>query len=142
MSNNRYDACPKCGLDFNGEDIYQLFLKRYTEDGGYQYAKSRDAIRSSALQYPQFYSPLPDLDNMSDFEVAAWDSARSYGWTFENPKCFRKEIGIELREDDYRYDGVALWECPECHYRWKRFDDVPDKYLSERIHDLKESFHD
>ena len=38
----------------------------------------------------------------------------------------RREIGIEYPK---LYDGVSVYECPDCKFRWKRFAWVPDKYL-------------
>lgn len=50
-----------------------------------------------------------------------------YGYSFENKKCFRKEIAIETRQG---YDGCTWYHCPECKVYWKRFDWSDPKYLS------------
>lgn len=89
-----YDICPKCGLDFKGEDIYECMKRLYP---------------GKAEEY-----------------------AASYGWTPENPKSFRKEIGVEYPN---LYDGVAVFECPDCKFKWKRFSWVPDSYLADHLQD-------
>ena len=48
----------------------------------------------------------------------AEETARLYGWTPENPQCFRKEIGIEILG---KYDGISEWQCPECDFAWDRW---------------------
>jgi len=52
--------------------------------------------------------------------------AKMYGYTKENPKYFEKAIGIEHPK---LYDGVSVYKCPDCKFKWKRFDWVPDSYL-------------
>lgn len=42
-------------------------------------------------------------------------AATSYGWTPENNKCFRLEIGISDRIED----RIIAYECPECKFRIK-----------------------
>jgi hypothetical protein len=65
---------------------------------------------------------------MSYLQLNAWYSAHNYGWSEENPVTFKKEIGIEIQG---YYDGIVVYRCAECDYRWKRFDWVDDKYLTE-----------
>lgn len=36
----------------------------------------------------------------------------------KNSTHFSRLIGIEIQGG---YDGVAYWECPDCHTRWDRF---------------------
>jgi hypothetical protein len=51
---------------------------------------------------------------MSDAELR--DYVREhYG---EESARFSRLIGIEVRGV---YDGVLLWECPDCQKRWRRF---------------------
>jgi len=50
-------------------------------------------------------------------EEEALKAAEMYGWSKENPKCFRREIGIEVRGV---YDGVIAWKCPDCGHVWPR----------------------
>lgn len=128
--NMSHGSCKKCGVSFDGEDIYDFFLLKYTNENGYQYPTTVEKIREGAKRYPEQYLPLPDnLDTMTQNELDAWNSARSYGWTFEKPKTFGRHImGIEI--SGY-YDGVALWKCTKCGYVWKRFDWVEDKYVKE-----------
>lgn len=59
------------------------------------------------------------------FEIASM----YYGYTFENKKCFRKEIGIETITGSY--DGCTFYQCPECLVYWKRFEWSNEKYLGE-----------
>lgn len=120
--------CPKCKFDLRGEDIYQFFLKRY-EQYDVPYPKTLKEIFQIIKEYPNLYKNAPNkakLKSLTFLELNAWYSAQSYGWSFEEPKSFKKEIGVEF--PGY-YDGVAVWQCPECKYKWKRFDSVPDKYL-------------
>lgn len=39
------------------------------------------------------------------------------GWGDENARASRL-IGVEIRG---KYDGVSMWECPDCRTRWDRF---------------------
>jgi len=83
--------CPKCGEQWEGEDIYQHFLKR-KQNGD------------------KFYA------NKTDEEIR--EIAGHYGWSEENPKCFKHLIGIV---DPRGYDGVSYWQCPSCKTTWNRF---------------------
>ena len=131
---SEFNNCTECNFDFNSKDIYQHFLDEYNKNGGYQYTKTVEEILKSAALYPEQYLPLPDFSAMTQHEIDAWNSARMYGWTFENPKCFRNEIGIEIHAEkagDYGYDGISLYQCPECGYAWKRFPWVPDSVVEQ-----------
>lgn len=88
------DKCPECNYDFNGEDIYETFLKQ---------GKSEQEA----------------------FEIASM----YYGYSFENKKCFRKEIAVETSQ----YDGATFYHCPECKAYWKRFEWSDEKYLNEMV---------
>lgn len=127
---NELNNCPKCNFNLNGEDIYEHFLNKYSKEGIPSYARDFDGIIKSMADYPKIYenASLEDLKKMSPLELAAWDSANNYGWTRKDPKCFRKEIGIEI--SGY-YDGVVLYKCPNCNHLRKRFAWVDDKYLTE-----------
>ena len=130
MSVPHYDECPRCKMNFEGDDIYDYFLLKYTNDNGYKYPTTPVEIREKAKHYPDQYEPLPiNLDTMSQNELDAWNSARMYGWTFENPKTFRKLIGVEVQGV---YDGILYWQCPECSFKWKRFDWTPDEYVENQ----------
>ena len=89
------DNCPECGADWNKGDIFEYFmLRKETGDEHYK-DKTVEEIK----------------------EVAG-----HYGWTEENPKCFRRLIGIELPYGHpNRYDGVSYWRCPDCETTWNRF---------------------
>ena len=122
------DYCPKCNCDLRGEDIYQFFCNKYAKEG-ITHPKTIEDILESIKNYPSLYDKAPTEDElraMSEIELNAWYTAQCYGWTKENPKTFKKEIGIEIPG---LYDGVAVWQCPECGHKWKRFDWVDDKYL-------------
>ena len=57
---------------------------------------------------------------MSFIEMNAMYTARSYGWTKENPKCFKHTImGVEVQGV---YDGILFWQCTACNTYWKRFE--------------------
>lgn len=38
---------------------------------------------------------------------------------YSPPYRFSRVLGIQTED----YDGVSFWECPDCHARWKRFND-------------------
>ena len=97
------DNCPCCGVSFNDIDIYEHFLATYREKGIPSYRAETETLEEAALE-----------------------SASRYGWTEESPKCFRREFGCEF--EGY-YDGIVIYKCPDCGYKWKRFDWVDDKYL-------------
>jgi len=121
--------CPKCKFDLRGEDIYQHFFDRYQKDGIPEYFRGFKEIKEGIANYPSLYKNAPslkELAEMSTLELAAWDSANSYGWTKEKPRTFRKEIGIEIQG---YWDGVVVWRCPKCSHKWKRFEWVKDEYL-------------
>lgn len=127
MSVPHYDICPCCNFDFRGDDIYDYFMLKYTNDNGYKYPTTPEKIRENAKHYPGQFEPLPpNLDTMTQNELDAWNTARAYGWTFENPKCFRNEIGIEVQGV---YDGILYYQCPKCEFKWKRFSWTPDEYV-------------
>jgi len=87
--------CPKCGFFWEGEDIYQHFLKMREEGHDYYKNKTDEEIRKTAGMY---------------------------GWTEESPKCFSHIIGIELEYNHpQHYDGVSYWMCPKCETTWNRF---------------------
>ncbi len=65
---------------------------------------------------------------MTEIELNAWYTANNYGWTFKNPKCFQNQLGIEVSEI---YDGVIMYQCPDCKHVWKRFDWVSDEILKK-----------
>lgn len=124
--------CPKCNASFDGEDIYQFFFNKYSKDGIPDYARDIEDIKKSIKLYPTIYKNAPsfdELEKMSELELAAWDTANNYGWSKKNPKCFRKELGIEIQG---LYDGVVLFQCVDCKHKWKRvgFEWIDDKYLN------------
>jgi uncharacterized C2H2 Zn-finger protein len=126
------DNCPKCNANFNSKDIYQHFLYEYAKYGIPSYSRGVEDIEKAKLDYPELYKTAPskeELEKMSPVELAAWNSAQQYGWTKENPRCFRREIGIEIPGV---WDGVVIWKCPACNFKWKRagFEWVDDKYLN------------
>lgn len=49
-------------------------------------------------------------------EERALSAAKMYGWTKENPCCFRLVIGMYSLEDD----KTTHWKCPECDHTWER----------------------
>lgn len=55
---------------------------------------------------------------MSDDELRA-HIAQFYD---SDTKHFSRLIGIELQG---LYDGVIMWQCPDCKSRWDRFKDRP-----------------
>jgi hypothetical protein len=119
--------CPQCKFDFNGEDIYELFLERYSKR--IDYPKTVEQVLESIKNYPEQYKDFPtegELRKMSPAELNALETANNYGWTKKNPKCFRKEIGIEIQGV---YDGTAYYQCPSCSYKWARFK-WAEKYLN------------
>lgn len=117
-----FDSCPNCGTSFIGKDIYKHFLDDYTNNWPYQYSKTKDEIKKSIKDFSDLYESrgkIPDIDSMTEIEANAWYSANMYGWTFENPKCFKHTIiGIEVQG---YYDGIAFWHCSKCDVYWKRF---------------------
>ena len=56
--------------------------------------------------------------HMSDDELQAYIT-KSYG---TGPKHFSRLIGVEIQG---LYDGVIMWQCPDCKTRWDRFKDRP-----------------
>ncbi len=108
--------CPKCNTDLRGEDIYQFFLNEYTRKVNI-YPRTIEYVLKSIKDYPSLYKNAPpenELQAMTEIELNAWHTAFQYGWTKENPKTFKKEIGIEIN------DRVAKYQCPECGHEWKR----------------------
>ena len=132
-----FNNCPSCGVDFNKDDIYNFFLKMYKKEGIPKYAKNKDEIKKVAKQYPSQYDGFFETaKGMGKVQLAALESAYSYGWRKNNPKCFRKEIGIEIiaeKTGEWGYDGISLWKCPDCGHIWKRGEWVPDHVLEEYI---------
>lgn len=117
-----FDECPYCNTSFLGEDIYQHFLERYAADPNYKYFVTKERIIETVKHYPKLYAdfPIEDLDSMSFIEMNALWTARSYGWTKENPKCFKHTLmGVEIQGV---YDGVLFWQCARCNTYWKRFE--------------------
>lgn len=134
---SEYSNCPDCGLPFDKEDIYQFFLNDYLSSGIPPYSKSLEELYEISKIYPnQFDMFIETAHGMNKVQLAALESAYMYGWRANNPKCFRAEIGIEVRAEkkgDWGYDGIALWQCPSCKYTWKRFDAVPDHILEKYV---------
>lgn len=116
-----FDNCPHCGVSFLGKDIYQHFLDEYTANWPYKYAITKERMLQSKKEYPDLYTGFPDnLDDLTDIEANALYTARSYGWTKENPKCFKHTLmGVEIQGE---YDGILFWQCTACNTYWKRFE--------------------
>ena len=105
MSIEELTNCPKCDAQWQGEDIYEYFLKRRADGDPYYMGKTDAEIRNAA---------------------------GNYGWTEENHRCFGNLIGIELSYDHpQHYDGVSYWQCPDCKTTWNRFtneeEEIPSK---------------
>lgn len=116
-----FDECPHCKTSFIGKDIYEHFLEQYKNDPNYPYLRTKEDILESIRIYPDLYAGLSvdDINNSSFFEMNALYTARSYGWTKENPKSFKHTIvGVEVQGV---YDGVLFWHCSKCNTYWKRF---------------------
>jgi hypothetical protein len=115
-----FEECPHCKTSFIGNDIYQHFLEIYTLDWPYRYAKTKEEILENKKNYPELYKNFPDnLDDYTDIEANALDTANSYGWTKEKPRSFKHTvIGVEVQG---AYDGVLFWHCTKCNTYWKRF---------------------
>ena len=54
----------------------------------------------------------------------AEESAKSYGWTPENGKCFKTCTGIY----DYLKDEETGWECDKCLHFTERIDYIPKRF--------------
>ena len=128
------DICPNCNKDLRGEDIYQFFLNKYTNEWPYPYSRSLQEIKESIKQYPNLYNKEDlefydnELDKMTEQELQAWYTAQMYGWSTKEPKRFGNQIGIEIPG---KYDGVSFWHHQECGAYWKRFPWVDIKWLEE-----------
>lgn len=125
-----FTHCPRCNTNLQGKDIYQHFFEEYSKNGIPDYARSIEDIKKAIKDYPDLYSNAPklkELKAMTPVQLAAWDTAQKYDWTKKNPITFKREIGIEI--PDY-YDGVIIYKCPDCQHKWKRFDWVDDKHLT------------
>lgn len=57
------------------------------------------------------------FSDLSDVELAD-KVAESYG---DRAGHFSRLIGIEI---EGRYDGVSLWQCPDCQHTWNAADVV------------------
>lgn len=89
--------CPKCNSKWNGEDIHQFFLRKREEGDSFYKDKTDEEILKVA---------------------------NNYGWTEDDPKCFVRLIGIEIRG---KYDGIDHWKCPDCDARFPRFKEDEEK---------------
>jgi hypothetical protein len=58
----------------------------------------------------------PAYKHMTDEQVE--EIAKQYLHTKDNPKYFKKLIGVEIQGE---YDGISRWMCPECKSEWNRF---------------------
>ena len=113
MIENIFDNCPNCNYNLNGEDIYEFYLKKYTQDGLPKFARTLNEIIEDRRYFSYLHLDAPsneELATLNRFELAAWDTASRYGWSFKNRTCFRREIGIQLLNDGF--DGVSIFMCP------------------------------
>ncbi len=121
--------CPKCKTNLDGEDIYEYFLNKYSKPKEGFVPVTKTTILRLKKEYPTLYQNFPsnaEIKKMTRIQLSALYTANQYGWTKQNPKKFQKQIGIEIPGV---YDGVIVWQCPDCGHKWKRFDWVSDKYL-------------
>lgn len=99
--------------------------KKYLEDSIGEY----DSCPSCGFNflgediYQYFLEEYKDPDK-------ALKTAKLYGWSKETPKCFRKNIGIEIRG---YYDGVSFYKCPKCEVIWRRFKWVKEELVNEIV---------
>lgn len=101
--------CPECGFLWHGEDIYQCFLRKRSEGDLYWSEKTNKEIL---------------------------EAAGHYGWTREEPKCFKHVVGVELPYNHpNHYDGVSYWMCPKCRTTWNRWTQKKEKIPE---HEVKE----
>lgn len=86
-----HGTCPKCSYNFKGDDVRDYFKRMYCK------------------HHPEMATA--EIDRMAQVIAA------EYGWKPDSPVYFSNIIGIEIPG---QYDGVMLYQCPECETTWNR----------------------
>jgi RNA polymerase subunit RPABC4/transcription elongation factor Spt4 len=87
------DSCPKCNSSWDGGSIVETFIKG-RDDGTQKWCK-----------------------DMTDEQIE--ENVKSH---YSSPYRWRREIGVELAYDHPKhYDGISMWECPDCGARFDRW---------------------
>ena len=101
MNIREQEKCPKCGAQWQGEDIFEYFMRVRAEGDPFYGSKTEEEIR----------------------EVAG-----NYGWSEENRICFTHLIGVELEYNHpWHYDGVSYWQCHQCKTTWNRWSNEEER---------------